>query len=134
MLNELPREISDAVLEAMPVELTILDANDRIIGWNKDGARIFDRPARVLGGDVRACHSEKSLGMVERMLGEMKAGERESARFWYDEEVAGAGRTRRLLVEYYALRDRDGKYIGCVEALQDITGLASLVGEKRTLD
>jgi len=134
MLNELPREISDAILETIPVELTILDENDRIIGWNRDGARIFDRPARILGRDVRSCHSEKSLGMVERMLREMKAGERDSARFWYEDEVAGERGKRKLLVEYYALRDRNGKYIGCIEALQDITGLASLGGEKRTLD
>jgi len=39
-----------------------------------------------------------------------------------------------VLVEYYALRDRDGRYLGCIEALQNIDGIRALAGEKRTLD
>jgi PAS domain S-box-containing protein len=134
MLKGLSRETSHAILEAIPMELTVLDENDRIVGWNRDGARIFDRPDRVIGQDVRTCHSEKSLGMIERMLREMKTGERRSARFWYEEEVDGGARRRKLLIEYYALRDERGRYIGCVEALQDLAELMSLTGEKRTLD
>lgn len=132
MLNELSREMCEAILETVRVELTVLDAADRIIGWNRDEARIFDRPARVMGRDVRACHSEKSLGMVERMLHEMKSGSRDAARFWYEE--ARSGERRKLLVEYFAVRDRDGRYLGCIEALQDITEIAALTGERRTLE
>lgn len=132
MLNELSREMCEAILETVPVELTVLDAADRIIGWNRDGARIFDRPARVIGQDIRSCHSEKSLGMVERMLREMKTGERDAARFWYEGDVAGE--RRKLLVDYRAVRDRDGRYLGCIEALQDITEIVALTGERRTLE
>jgi len=38
------------------------------------------------------------------------------------------------MIEYYALRDQEGKYMGCLEASQDITEIQSLQGEKRLLD
>lgn len=135
MPGEIPREIMDAILETLPVEITILDENDRIIGWNdmKSG-RIFERPARVLGQDVRVCHSEKSLGTIDRMLGEMRTGARDAARFWYDEKLAEGRGTRTILIDYVALRDARGRYLGCIEALQNIERLRALTGEKRTLD
>jgi PAS domain S-box-containing protein len=132
MIGRLSPDIVDAILETIPLEMTILDVHDRIVGWNTRRARIFGRPAEVLGRDVRSCHSEKSLGMVETMLREMKSGERESARFWYDRTTAGVA--QKLLVEYYALRDTKGRYLGCVETLQDVEPLRALAGEKRTLD
>jgi PAS domain S-box-containing protein len=132
MQGRLTQAILDALLDTIPVELTVLDENDRIIGWNTGRPRIFGRSPEIMGRDVRACHSERSLGTLERMLREMKEGTRESARFWYDEVVDGA--SQKILVEYYALRDRAGRYLGCVEALQGIGALRSLEGEKRTLD
>ncbi len=132
MLDGLSREIMDAILETIPVELTVLDRDDRIVGWNERRHRIFKRPPEVIGRDVRECHSEKSLGLLDRLLREMKEGARDMARFWCDEKVGGI--SRKILVEYYALRDRSGCYVGCIEALQDIEGIRALEGEKRALE
>ena len=132
MPGKLAPAIVDAILETIPLELTILDAEDRIVGWNARRPRIFGRPPELLGRDVRECHSQKSLPMLERMLREMKEGARESARFWYDEKVEGI--TQKVLVEYFALRDERGRYMGCVETLQNVEPLRSLEGERRTLD
>ena len=44
------------------------------------------------------------------------------------------GETQKVLIEYYALRDEEGKYLGCLEASQNIQGLQTLEGEKRLLD
>ena len=68
MIGKLSREIVDAILETLPVEITVLDENDRIVAWNTRRPRIFGRPAEVLGRDIRECHSVKSLEMVERLL------------------------------------------------------------------
>lgn len=132
MTGKLARGIVDAILETLPLEMTVLDENDRIVWWNARQPRFFERPENVLGTDVRACHSEKSLGMVETLLREMKAGERERARFWYDRRTDGV--SRKLLVEYIAIRDELGRYLGCVETLQDVAPFRSLEGERRTLD
>lgn len=132
MIGKLQAEIAEAIFEALPVEITVLDENDRIIAWDTRRPRLFGRPANVLGRDVRACHSVKSLDMLERMLREMKSGERETARLWYDQIVDG--RAQKILVDYLALRGEDGRYLGCVEALQNLEPLRCLEGEKRTLD
>jgi len=132
MKGRLPSEIVDAILETLPVEITVLDENDRIIAWNTRRPRMFARPAEVLGRDVRTCHSVKSLDMLERMLREMKSGERESARLWYDQMVEES--SQKILIDYFAIRDEKGRYLGCVEALQNMEPFRALEGEKRTLD
>ena len=132
MKGKLPRNIVDAILETLPIEITVLDENDRIIAWSTRRPRIFARPADVLGRDVRTCHSVKSLDMLERMLREMKSGERETARFWYDQIVEG--RSQKILIDYFAIRDEKGRYLGCIEALQNVEPFRALEGEKRTLD
>jgi DUF438 domain-containing protein len=132
MIGKLSGEIAEAILEALPVEITVLDENDRIIAWDTRRPRLFGRPASVLGRDVRACHSVKSLDMLERMLREMKSGERESARLWYDRIVDG--RAQKILVDYLALRGEDGRYLGCLETLQNVEPLRALEGERRTLN
>jgi DUF438 domain-containing protein len=40
----------------------------------------------------------------------------------------------KLLIEYYALRDAAGNYLGCLETGQDITEIQKLTGEKRLLE
>jgi len=132
MIGSLPKEILDSLLETMPIEFSVLDANDKVIAWNKHETRVFKRPVGVIGRDVRNCHPKKSLDKVEKILNEMKEGKRDKARFWIDLEKNNE--KRKILIEYYALRDENGRYLGCMEATQDITEIQSLKGEKRLLD
>lgn len=132
MIGELPEDVLNAVLETVPVEFSVLDQNDTVLAWNKHETRIFKRPVGVIGRNVRDCHPEKSLHRVERILKEMKGGKRDKARFWIDLNIDG--KTQKILIEYYALRDGQGKYLGCLEASQNITEIQTLEGEKRLLD
>jgi DUF438 domain-containing protein len=47
--------------------------------------------------------------------------------------MGGTGK-QKILIEYYALRDDSGKYIGCLEATQNISDIQRIEGEKRLLD
>jgi len=132
MIGSLPKEILDSLLETMPLEFSVLDANDKVLAWNKHETRVFKRPVGVVGRDVRNCHPKKSLDKVEKILNEMKEGKRDKSRFWIDLEKNNE--KRKILIEYYALRDENGKYLGCLEATQDITEIQTLKGEKRLLD
>jgi hypothetical protein len=134
MIGRLSDELLQAVIETMPIEFSVLDENDEVTAWNKHGTRVFKRPEGVLGRDVRNCHPKKSLDKVERILSEMKAGKREKARFWIDLPIGPGNGKHKILIEYYALRDPDGKYLGCLEATQDITEIQKITGEKRLLD
>ena len=64
----------------------------------------------------------RTFGTSYRLSGKKK---KESFRIRTKEKV--------ILIEYYALYDRSGKYKGTLEVSQDITEIQNLKGEKRLL-
>lgn len=132
MIGNLSKNVLEIMLETIPFEFSVLDENDNVLGWNKHETRIFKRPKGVVGRNVRNCHPPKSLDKVEQILDDFKKGKRDKARFWIDLTVED--KRVKVMIEYYALRDENGKYIGCLEASQDITGIQAITGEKRLLD
>ena len=134
MIGKLPENILEAVIETIPIEFSVLDANDKVLAWNKHKTRIFKRPAGVLGRGAARCHPKKSLDKVEKILREMKEGKREKVRFWIDLPIGPNNEKQKILIEYYALRGSDGKYLGCLEASRNITDIQLISGEKRLLD
>jgi DUF438 domain-containing protein len=123
------------MFETFPAEITIIDANDKVIGWNKHHNRLFYRPEACYGMDFRECHPEKSLDLVERIIGEMKSGTRDKARFWIDATISkDTNEKHKIVIEFYALRDTTGAYVGCMESTADIEDLMHLTGEKRLMN
>ncbi len=134
MIDRMSEEIVRAMLETMPLETTVLDANDEVIGWNKHESRLFHRPLTSMGLNFRECHPSASIAKVEQIVAEMKSGQRDKARFWIDIPVAKGGPRHKVLIEFYALRSPSGEYLGCMECTQDIQEMRELSGEKRLLD
>ena len=106
MIGKLPGDVFDAMLEAMPIEFSVVDANDEVLAWNKHETRIFKRPTGVVGRNVRDCHPKKSLDKVETILADMKAGTRDKARFWIDLPIGDGGRNQKVLIEHRLRRLR----------------------------
>jgi len=127
-------KIVRAVLETMPAEITVIDENDEVIGWNKHETRLFTRPMTSMGLNFRDCHPKESLDKVEKIVEEMKAGKRDRARFWIDLGVGPQKEKHKIFIEFHALRDETGKYIGCMEFTQDVEEIRRLEGQKRLLD
>ena len=71
---------------------------------------------------------------VEQIISEMKAGKRDKAEFWIDLPIKEGGEKHKILVRYFALRNKNEEYLGCLEASQDITDIQKITGEKRLLD
>ena len=134
LFDRMNAEMVKAMIEAMPAELTVIDANDEVAGWNKHETRVFRRPMTAIGMNFRQCHPEHSLAMVERLIGEMKSGERDKASFWIDLEVVKGEPKHKMLIEFFALRDEKGKYLGCLEFTQDVQAIRELQGQKRLMD
>jgi len=134
MIGNLEGKELDAVLESLPIEFSVLDKNDEVLAWNKHETRIFKRPEAALGRNVRKCHPPKSLDKVERIISEMKSGKRDNARFWIDLPIGKNKEKHKVLIQYVAVRDKKGEYLGCLEASQDINDIQKLSGEKRLLD
>jgi uncharacterized protein len=124
--------LMEALLETLPVEFSVTDADDKVVAWNKHETRLFRRAQGVLGKDVRNCHPKSSVDKVERILSEMKAGARDSAEFWLD--MAVDGKPEKVLIQYFALRDSTGKFLGCLECSQKVGHIQSLTGQKRLID
>lgn len=134
MIGELSTEVLEALLEILPIEFSVVDADDKVLAWNKHETRIFRRPTGVVGKDVHNCHPKKSVDKVEQILAEMKDGSRDKARFYIDLPIGPNKEPQKVMIEYYALRSKDGKYLGCLEASQNISEYQSITGQKRLLD
>jgi len=134
LFDRLTPEMIKSMLETIPGEITIIDANDEVVGWNKHDKRLFYRPMTSMGVNFRECHPQKSLHMVEKIVSEMKEGKRDMARFWIDLKVKENEPKHKVLIEFYALRDEKGKYLGCMEYTMDVEYIKKLEGEKRLLD
>ncbi len=134
MIDQMNEKMVKAIIETLPVEITVIDANDEVVGWNRHDRRLFKRPLTSMGLNFRECHPVESLPLVEKIVGEMKDGSRSTARFWIDMAVAPGGAKHKILIEFFALRDDTGTYIGCMECTRDVEDIMRLEGEKRLLD
>ena len=128
MKGKVNDKLSNRILDSLPVEFSFVDAEDTVLLFNKNGDRIFPRPASIIGRKVQDCHPRKSLDKVQQILDEMRAGERKTAEFWIN-----LGE-KKIHIRYFAVLDDDKKYLGCLEVSQDVTDIMKLEGEKRLLD
>jgi hypothetical protein len=117
----------EAILNALPLDATFVDAEDRVRYFTHGGERVFARSRAVLGRKVQHCHPPSSVDTVDRILEGFRSGRKDRAAFWI--EMRG----RFVHIEYVALRDAGGGYLGCLEVTQDLTGKRALAGEQRLL-
>lgn len=116
-----------AVLNILPVDITFVDRNDKVKYFSQGKERIFDRNRAILGRDVRMCHPPGSVHIVEQILSDFKSGAADSAPFWI--QMKG----KFIHIEYFALRNEKGEYLGTVEMSQDLTEKRMLSGDQRLL-
>jgi PAS domain S-box-containing protein len=133
LFDRMTERMVGAMIETLPVEITVIDAKDEVVGWNKDVGRIFKRAHTSMGLNFRECHPKESLHKVVQIVDEMRQGTRDKARFYIDLPLTEGGPRHKILIEFYALRDYDGTYLGCMECTQDIQELRELEGERRIL-
>jgi len=96
--------------------------------YSVNGERIFPRSPGVIGRKVQKCHPPKSMHMVQQILDDFRAGTRDTADFWINQQG------RFIHIRYIALRDSAKVYQGTMEVVQDATELRALSGEKRLLN
>ncbi len=118
----------EAVLDSLPVDITFVDKEDTVRYFNQPKDRFFVRTKAVIGRNVQACHPEKSLHAVLKIVDEFKEGKRSSAEFWI------TIKDRLLFIRYFPVRSKSGEYLGVLEVTQDITDIKGIKGEKRLLD
>jgi len=116
-----------AILNTVPVDMTFVDRDDKVKYFTQGKHRIFPRNRSIINRDVRLCHPPGSVHIVEKILEDFKTGRASHAPFWI--QIQG----KFILIEYFALRDEEGNYLGTLEVSQDITNARKLEGEQRIL-
>jgi DUF438 domain-containing protein len=117
--------VIDLVMKRLPLDLTFIDAEGKVAWFSNGPHRIFPRSPAVIGRDVRNCHPPESLGRVMGLIKDFRSGRRGSEAFW----IRKGGRF--IHIEYFAIRDAGGRFLGVLEASEDLTEKRSLEGEKR---
>ena len=116
------------VFSTLPLDLTFVDADDRVAFFTEGPDRIFARSKAIIGRKVQHCHPPRSVETVDQILSDFRAGRQSVAEFWINFH------DKFVHVRYFAVRSPDGTYLGTVELTQDLTPLRALQGERRLLE
>lgn len=100
-----------AVLNTLPMEITVIDDQDMNSFFN-EGEKFFKRPKMAIGRKVYSCHPKHVEPLVRMLIHDFKTGKKDSMSIW------GEKGGQPVLINYYALRDPEGKYLGTMEAVQ----------------
>lgn len=102
-----------ALLNTVPVEITFVDENN-INRYFNEGPKLFKRPSMAIDREVFSCHPPKIEPMVRTIIEDFRNGVRDEFPVWVEKQ----GKT--MLVKYMAVRDKDGKYLGTAEFVQEM--------------
>ena len=114
-----------ALLNTIPMEISFVDA-ENINRFFNEGPKVFKRPGMAIDREVFSCHPPKVEPMVRSIIESFREGRESSVQIWMEK----AGRT--MLVNYTAVRDRDGNYLGTAELVQDMEFAKEHFLEKRS--
>ena len=114
-----------AIFRTLPVDLTFVDADDRVRFFSEGPNRVFMRPKTVIGRKVQHCHPPSSVHVVDQIVTDFRSGRQNVAEFWI---TLG---DQFVHIRYFAVRDEQGEYMGTLEVTQDLTKERALEGERR---
>jgi DUF438 domain-containing protein len=110
------------IFPALPVDLTFVDADDRVAFFSEGPQRIFARSRAIIGRTVQNCHPPRSVDVVERILGDFRSGRQSVAEFW----IPFTGRF--VHIRYFAVRSAEGRYLGTLEVTRDVSKIRARPG------
>lgn len=122
----LPNEIN-AILNTLPLDMTFVDKDDKVKYFTQGKERIFDRPITIIGREVSMCHPPQSVHIVEQIVEDLRSGKKDNEDFWIKMGPIF------VYIRYFAVRGKDGEFLGTLEITQNIKPILELEGEKRLM-
>ena len=116
------------IFKYLPIDITYVDENDKVIFYNNGDERIFPRSPGIIGREVKFCHPPKSVDNVLKILEEFKQGSKDNAEFWINFKDSF------IHIRFFAIRDKNKNYKGVMEITQNVSDIKALEGERRILD
>lgn len=124
--GSLTPEVADLVLGHLPLNVSYAAADGTLLFWQ--GPLFADCDPAFIGRHLDECHGPHSRALIARLQEEFRAGQRDEALFWGEDEG------RLIVSRYAAVRDAHGAYRGILETMQDITDLRTIEGERHELE
>jgi PAS domain S-box-containing protein len=106
----------EAILSSLPLEITYADENGRVRFYSRSILlKGFARSKTILGRRLLFCHPPRLEAMVKNVVERLKRGEVEYREYW----TRQGDRILRVVVA--PVRGRDGRYLGTLEVVEDLT-------------
>ena len=122
-----PEEL-EGFLNSLPVDFTFVDKNDKVKYFSEGRNRVFPRSKAIIGRLVQYCHPPSSVHIVDQILNDFKSGSQDQAKFWIQMG------DKFVHIAYFAVKDKNGDYLGTVEMSHDVAEYRKLEGERRILN
>lgn len=97
------------IFSTIPFEIDLIDSTDHFAWYSDKPNREHVRDVASLGEPVTECHPPKAVPAVMAIINSFRDGKRDvvTRPLWMN--------GHRSLIQYYALRDIDGHYLGTIE-------------------
>ena len=116
------------ILNNIPGDFTFIDKDNIVKYYSNSKDRIFARTKAIIGRTVENCHPPASAHVVDKLVNDFKSGKKDSESFWIKKGELFA------YIQYFAIRDEKGEYMGTLEFSQDIAPIQAITGEKRLME
>ena len=125
--GKLTLEQINLIYKHLPIDISFVDENELVCFYSDTDHRIFPRSKNVIGREVMNCHPRKSAHIVREVIDKLRSGEQDKAEFWINKPGLF------IYIYYVAVRDKDGKFRGVLEMMQDCTHIRALQGSQTLL-
>jgi sensory box protein len=125
--GKLTLEQINLIYKHLPIDISFVDENELVCFYSDTDHRIFPRSKNVIGREVMNCHPRKSAHIVREVIDKLRSGEQDKAEFWINKPGFF------IYIYYVAVRDKDGKFRGVLEMMQDCTHIRALQGSQTLL-
>lgn len=120
----------DLILDILPMELTFVD-KDHIVKYydNGDEKKLLPRTPSAIGRNMLNCHPPKVHDTVQQLVADLESGKKDAQAAWFKRKDGVF-----VHINYIAVRDENGDFMGILETVQDITELNQIDGENRNVN
>lgn len=125
--GKLTLEQINLIYQHLPVDISYVDENELVKFYSDTDHRIFPRSKNVIGRQVINCHPRKSLHVVQEIIEKFRSGEQKNAEFWINKPGLF------IHITYVAVHDKEGRFRGVLEMMQDCTHIRELQGSQTLL-
>lgn len=107
----------NGIFRAIPQEFDFIDENDIVKWYSNNSMRLFGRDKSALNKHVLDVHPGKSNKRINKLLDQMHSGEISQ------QVMVIPAKGKQIQISFFAVRDDEGNYIGCIEVTQDVSHL-----------